>query len=347
MTVAEFAGKKNGASVEDAPLDSGRIEEIRARLRTHQDTTSVNGTEIGRKTGYASQSVNLFLNGKYPGNPMAIARAIESYLDMYEAQQSIGKGTEFVPTSISRKIERAIFIAEATQRIAVIAMQSGLGKTRTLQEYRFKHAAKARSVFVSCSPDLNTKWSLINELIYATTKDESRRRSPSHARRELVQLISGTNRTLFVDEAQYLNEECLEVLRTVSDQAGVALILSGNESIYERGAGKIGGAAAHAQFTSRVVARVHLGTEDITKGDVKAIAVQMIPESTLVDTFDVLVAETRNTGLSGTSAGGFRRLITILTLAQMLAAKKGVKRAHVLRAIADLNQMSGEDGGDL
>lgn len=347
MTVVEMSNKK-GASVPDAPMEPARIEEVRSRLRIHQDSTGVNQSEIGRKTGYASQSINLWMNGKYPGNPAAIALSVENYLDMYEAQQSIGGATEYVSTSISRKIDRAVFIAEATQRIAVIAAQSGLGKTRTLHEYRMRHAAKARSVFISCSPDLNTKWSLLSELLYATTKDESKRRSPSHARRELVRTIAGTNRSLFVDEAQYLNEECLEVLRTVSDQAGVALILSGNESIYERGAGRMGGAAAHAQFTSRVVARVHLGTDDITKADVRSIAAQMLGESTLTDTFDLLCNETRNVGLSGQAAGGFRRLITILTLAQMFAAKKGVKRAHVVRAIADLNQMSGgEDGGEL
>lgn len=347
MTIAEFTKKETPPGKGGAP-EEARIEAIRARLLTHKDNTKASDREIARSCGRSATLINQFLNEKYPGNVGAIADQIESYLDLYETQQSLARGTQFVTTSISRKIEKAIMLAEATQRIAVIAMQSGLGKTRTLQEYRLSRAGKGRSIFVSCSPDLTTKWALINELIFAATRDESRRRSPSHARRELVQLIAGTNRTIFVDESQYLAEDCLEVLRTISDQAGVALILSGNESMYERGPGKIGGLAAHAQFTSRVVARIHLGTEDITKADVRAIAAQMIPESTLADSFDLLVTETRNSGLSGQAAGGFRRLITILTLAQMLAAKKGgVRKAHVVRAIAELGQMSSDDGGEL
>lgn len=343
MTVAEalsvVEGEKKGPSRHDEPLSPSRIANVRERL---QSITEVSDKELAKATGFSLSTINLFRNNRYNGDSGKVARAIEEYLTLLEAQKLVGGTTEFVKTSIARKIERAIFVAEATRRISVIAAQAGLGKTLTIGQYRLRQAGKARSVYVSCSPDLNNIWLILQELYFAVTRSENGKKS--QLRRELVHILQGTNRTIFIDEAQHLAPDSLELLRCIADQANVAMVLSGNESIYEHGSssGARRSASAHAQFSSRVVQRVHLQCEDITTGDVKAIATQFVPAATLAETIDLLTEETRG---MGRSTGGFRRLVTILTLAQIAAAGREVRKAHVVRAIRDLEAMS-DDGGD-
>jgi DNA transposition AAA+ family ATPase len=339
MTVAEAlsiveTGQRKGSLSGSEPTSADRIASVRDRLNR---TTDVTDKELNKATTYSLSTLSQFRNNKYTGNNTEVAAAIEEYLNLREAQAAIS-AHEFVPTTISRRIERAIAVAETTRRIAVLAISAGCGKTATIRQYQLRQAGRARSVYISCSPDLSNIHLLMQELYFALTRTEHNKKS--QLRRELVGILTGTNRTIFIDEAQHLTAEGAEMLRCIADQANVAMVLSGNESIYEHGSnGKRRSAAAHTQFASRVVQRVCLSSTHIAKSDVKVIAAQFLDAATVEDTLDMLVEETRG---RGRQAGGFRRLVTILTLAQISAAPRPVRRAHIIRAIQDLE----DDGGE-
>lgn len=334
MTVLEMTQKNSPGATGESKLSAERIDQIRQRLTEHQSNTGVSDATVAKRCApYQKSTIQLWRTNRYPGDASNVARAVELYLDLDDQQRAIGLGPEFVATAPALKIQRAILKAEAAQKIAVIATQSGLGKTRTIFAYR---ARNPKAIYVSCSPDLKRPWSLLGELIYVLTKEPARR-DPAYSRRELVAMIQGTNRTLLIDEAQFLDPASVELLRCIQDQSGVALILCGNETIYEHGAARIGGMAAHAQFTSRVVARVHLTLDDITEEDVSAIATQMVPRELAGSVIELLAQEAR-------AGGGFRSVVTILQLAQMSAGTGGrVTKAHVVRAIAELKDFGSEE----
>lgn len=338
MSVVQLPQNRNGSSANEPPvLSTERISRVRERLRKHlNDTQEVSQAKVAKRINLASSTVSMFLAGTYAGDNGAVAQAVENYLDLYDQQQAIGAGPKYVPTSIAKRIERAIFMAEATCGAAVIATQSGLGKTRTIFNYRESHPS---AVYMPAAPDLNTKWAVLAELAMIVTKDDTARGKLAHARHSIINTLAGTDRTLIIDESHFLNQEGIDELRCIHDQARVPLILFGNESTYEgfRSSGKSArgmGSTAYTQFASRVVARLNLGAHDITQKDIRLVGSQMIADSIIVETMPMLQFEAVNNG-------GFRRLVNVLRIAQMFAQSKPVTKAHVVRAIGELKQLGG------
>lgn len=337
MTVVQLPQNKSGSSANEPQLSTERVDRVRQRLRKHlNDNPEISQAKIAKRISLSSGTVSTFLAGTYAGDNGAVSQAIENYLDLYEQQRAIGSGPAFVKTSIAARIERAIFMAEATCGVSVIATQSGLGKTRTIFNYRESHPS---AVYMPAAPDLNTKWAVLSELSIVVTKDDSGRGKLAHARHSIINTLAGTDRAVIIDEAHFLNQEGIDELRCIHDQARVPLILVGNESCYEgfRGTGQAArgmGSTSYTQFASRVVARLHLGAHDITQRDIRLVGGQMVPESVIVEALPPLQYEAVNNG-------GFRRIVNILRVAQMFANGKPVTKAHVVRAISELKQLGG------
>jgi hypothetical protein len=69
---------------------------------------------------------------------------------------------------------------------------------------------------------------------------------------------------------------------------------------------------------------------------VALVAGQTLSAPVLGEVSDQLLHEAR-------SAGGFRRVVTIIQLAQMFARNASIERKHVVRAIGELRQIGGEE----
>ncbi|HWW60557.1 MAG TPA: AAA family ATPase [Thermoanaerobaculia bacterium] len=326
MTVVDHPTRRSpsGSDPEGRELQPAEIDEIRRRLQQHKLDTGYSDAKVEEKSGIPRSTLNLFANNKYPGDDESgVAARVAVYLELHDHRAAIGGAPEYVRTSVAQKLERVILTAEALQMFGIIATGSGTGKSRVIAEARM---SRRNSLFISASEDLDTRWSLLNELVYALTKDGRRRTSPAHARREVVNTLRGKNRTVFVDEAQFLSAERLDMLRCVLDQTGCPIILSGNESIFERGPGRIGGSSAHTQFTSRVAARVHIAAEDVTKSDVRLIAQQLVGKPVVDQTIDRLLAIAR-------AGGAFRTVEKVLKIAKLNANGAALTADHVFNAI--------------
>jgi len=342
MSVHPIAVKSGSPPGGGEPLlPDDRIEGIRSRLRKHlDDSEDVSQTKVAKKTGYSVSTLSLFLGDTYNGDVSGVARAVETYLNLYAQKSSVALQPRFVKTSVATKIERAIFMAKMTSGISVIATQSGVGATWALRDHIRKYPM---SISVECSPDIGTKWALLTELLQIFGKENRR---PAFARRAIVESLTGTDRTILVDEAHYLTQECVDVLRRIHDQAEVALVLAGNESVYEGFRSKANGgesrgmaAMSYTQLRGRLAARLVLRSADITQHDIRLVAMQMVD----AEVVDAVLPQLRGEALNN---GGLRRVVRIMQVAQMLASAKnggGVKKGHVFRAIDEIKELGGGD----
>ncbi|HSY51175.1 MAG TPA: AAA family ATPase [Thermoanaerobaculia bacterium] len=327
MTIAAFKSPGNEsaspARTGEAPLEPAAIEQVRRRLADHKDARGYSEAElaanISKRTGatLSASSVGNFLRNKYGADEGELARRIAVYLEDEEQRLAIGGKLPFVRTSVAREIERAVLIAEKTGMIAIISTAAGFGKTSTLAHLR----AERNSVYISATDELSAPWTLRMELVYRLG-GVTKRALPT---REVVKMLVRRNRpTIFVDEAQKVDLKRVDELRCIADQAQCPLVLSGNEEVYERAESA---AAAHAQYTSRVIARVHFDSEKTKAADVRLIASQIVDKDAVDASLDVLLAAAKREGT-------FRTVKCVLEVAKINFDTTSPSRKQVLEALA-------------
>jgi DNA transposition AAA+ family ATPase len=328
MTVTDFVGKQKASPAHTGEaVDSAVIELTRRRLQDHKDIRGYSEMELGanvsKRTGeaVAGSTIGLYLRGKYTGDNGELTRKIVLYLDDEEQRLAIGGPVPFVRTSVAREIERAVLIAEKTGMIAILSLAAGFGKTTTIRQL----LTDRNAIYIPSTMELNAPFMMMMELAFrlGAVSGPGKRTAPPV--REIVRMLIRRNRpTIFFDEGQTLDLPRIDNLRRIADQAQCALVLSGNEQVYERAESA---SAAHAQYTSRVIARVHLGAERMKQADVRLIASQIVDKEAVDASIDLL----HN---AGKREGTFRTVRGILEVAKILFETSSPSRDHVLKAMA-------------
>jgi DNA transposition AAA+ family ATPase len=330
MTVADFRDTKQQkappAGPGEASLDSAVIELTRRRAQDHKDTRGYSEIELAanitKRTGetLSAASVGAFLRNKYGADESEIARKIEIYLDAEEQRLKIGGPLAFVRTTVFRDVERAVLIAEKMRMIAVISTAAGFGKTTIIGQL----LEERNAIYIPATDELSAPWMLKMELVYRLGGASSPKRKALPTR-DVVRMLTRRNRpTIFVDEAQKIDSQRIDELRCIADQAQCPIVLAGNEKVYERADSADSG---HAQYTSRVIARVHLGAEKTKSADVRLIASQIVDKEAVDSSLDLLLAAARREGT-------FRTVTGILNVAKILFDTVSPSREQVLKAMA-------------
>jgi len=325
--VVDFPKNEKGSpDAAGEPTIEERNATAQAWILYQKNSTDESWDSLARQIeGVSGSSLHLFATGKYPAKGTKILERIERYRDLVEERRSTVSAPEYVETSLTRKMNRAVRKAQLLNRICRIAGESGIGKTSFFRSYLER---SPRTVYVRLNPIAAKPWQILSMLLEAAAPGSGKRHASQHVYELLVETLRATNRTIIVDEAQFANAQSFDTLRCLQEEAGVPLVISGNESVHERGP-RGGEAAAFVQFESRCVESLLLRCNDIQRSDVDAIAGQMLEGTLASDAGDKLLEQAR-------LSGGLRRLVTILQDAQTMrpSPDSPVTKAMVLKAIA-------------
>ena len=132
---------------------------------------------------------------------------------------------------------------------------------------------------------------------------------------------------LLIDEAQHLNDRCLDELRCIHDQTRVSLILAGNESLRSRF--NTTRTASFAQLTSRIGPRLEL--KATAAADIDALA----SHYGITDQDARLWLKQRCTG-----HGGLRTMARLVKIAKDAGDKGELRLAHLKEAAGILGGAS-------
>lgn len=283
----------------------------RERLRAVLAQRSMSVADASRLSGIAMSTLAAWLGGKYTGRNDRIADEVEKWLRGLEEQaqaRAIGSMLpQFVTTPTASAFLAVLQHAQFVPDIAVITGGAGVGKTTTCEEYQRTHA----NVWIFTAEPATRKMSAaldgVCEALGMTWYTPSRR---TH---EIIKRVRGSGGLLIIDEANHLESEALNQIRTIHDKSGLGIALVGNSEVYAR----IGGGGRKAEFAqlySRVGMKLHRGQP--LKEDVEllldAATIDGQPERKL------LRAITRK-------PGALRGLKKVLRVAQMLAAADNIK----------------------
>jgi DNA transposition AAA+ family ATPase len=204
-------------------------------------------------SGVPYGTLSAWLTGKYAGRSDEVAAKVQRWMDGYQQQQStrsaLPADPPFQMTQTAATFLAGLQMAQALGTMAVISGGAGVGKTRTVCEYR---RTTANVWVVTARPDTATMGALLEAVCDALAISEriARRRAGA-----CIGRMRDTGGLMIVDEAQHLTTEALELLRSLHDAAGIGMVLVGNETVYSRLEGK-GRTAEFAQLFSRIGRRI-------------------------------------------------------------------------------------------
>lgn len=195
-----------------------RIEKILKYLEETGETQA----SLARGADLSPTVVNQLLKNTYKGDVESNLSKLEGVIQTRKDKQAISfKAPSFINTTIVRKCFNALHEAQnsAIPRILVLYGASGIGKTKTIENYIEENPT---TVMIEVSPEF-TFGSLLQEI--AQEIGVSHHGKHYEIRKRIVSKLKGSNRMLIIDEAEYLTPKSLDILRRIHDKAQVPVVL--------------------------------------------------------------------------------------------------------------------------
>lgn len=294
----------------DDRAEAGLDEDaVRAAIRAINAAEGLSLAEIARQAGVASGTMTPWLSGHYAGRGERVAARMQTWLDSRSAQRRtrglLRALPGFIATPTATSFTSTLEYAQTAPDLVLITGGAGVGKTTAAREYQ---RAASNVWLLTISPTLAGMGPMLEELLGVLgVQERSTSRRSAAARRR----VQGSGGLLIVDEAQHLQVNALEELRTLHDQGGIGLALVGNESVQSRLEGK-GRTPEFAQLFSRIGTRTRRSVP--LGGDIDA----------LLDAWGITEAPLRRMcRVIGRKPGALRVLGKCLRQAHMLAAGEG------------------------
>lgn len=209
-------------SVGDAytPQDQEKVSQIVRWLDVNQRSRSW----LSKATTIPSGTISQILNSKYPSSPTRQLNTMLATLQVEKERTQSGT-PGYVEGSVHRLLQVVCDRTRQHCNFGVITGYVGVGKTRTLAEYRERTPL---TLLVQVSPNM-TPGVLMTELL-----EQLGNAVPAgldRKFRELVRVLKGSNYLLIADEAEKMSGSALEHLRRIRDMAQVGVVLAGTEKL--------------------------------------------------------------------------------------------------------------------
>ena len=171
--------------------------------------------------GYSSGVVSAYKSRTYNGNVKTLEETIAAWLKR-EARRVEKIAVPTAETTVLDSVRKAVTMAQDDQDIAVIVGESGTGKTTALRSYATEsHSAVLIEVDSSFSKSV-----LVSEIAQAIGVDQ--KGSMTAVCRRIVDALRGRDTVVMIDEADYLSDSALELVRRIiSDKAQTGVVLVG------------------------------------------------------------------------------------------------------------------------
>lgn len=202
------------------PQDHEKMTQIVRWLDTNQRSRSW----LSKATTIPSGTVSQILSGKYISSPTRQLNTMLATLRVENERTQSGT-PGYVEGSVHKLLQVVCDRTRQHCNFGVITGYVGVGKTRTLAEYRDRNPL---TLLVQVSPNMTPgvlMTELLEQLSNAVPVGLDRKF------RELVRVLKGTNYLLIADEAEKMSGSALEHLRRIRDMANVGVVLAGTEKL--------------------------------------------------------------------------------------------------------------------
>jgi DNA transposition AAA+ family ATPase len=211
----------------------------------------ISQAKAAQALGYSGGVISAYKSRTYNGDVKTLEKKMGAWLKR-EARRLERLDVPVAETSALEKIRRAVTIAQDEGDIAVITGESGTGKTTALRQYALEsHSA----ILIEVDPSFS-QVTLMNEIAKALGVEAKGGQNAVVER--IIATLTGRDAVLIIDEADYLSDSSLELLRRViNDKSHTGVVLAGLPRLEF----KIRNLKNdHQQLQSRIGVLVKLGT---------------------------------------------------------------------------------------
>jgi DNA transposition AAA+ family ATPase len=231
-----------------APDAEARAQELRTAIlaELERDGLSVRDAAPQMEMGYST--LNAYLADKYQGNVANLNDKATKWLETRRRGRTLRarrRAPDYLETPTAQAFEDVFAHAQGTPDVAMVTGGAGVGKTLAAAEYQ----RRSNNVWImTADSSMRSPTAILREL--AEIVESNERRGP-RILNSIVRRVDGTAGLIIVDEAQNLQTESIDLLRTIHDRGGIGIVFMGNEPLRSRIEG-MGRQASHAQIFSRI-----------------------------------------------------------------------------------------------
>lgn len=289
-------------------------------VRAMQESRNISSAQLAREIGVSTATISQIFNDSYKADPAAIIEKMAAWLDLKNQKHMRSAAPVFVLTTTARQIMDDMTYAQISQSIAVIYGASGVGKSKSLEEYSRNNP---NVWMITASPSRSTLPECLYELAMELGMDQAPRHKGPLAR-AVRKRLAGTNGLIVIDEADHLDYPTLEEFRILHEECGVGLVMAGNNKIYTQ----LTGGRRNEDF-ARLFSRIakRRGIHKTKQSDVKTIADAWNVNGTAERDLLIQISE---------RPGSLRLLVKTLKLAALYAKDDPITVAHLKAAFAEL-----------
>ncbi|KAB2908956.1 MAG: AAA family ATPase [Ignavibacteriales bacterium] len=218
--------------------------------------------------GLSATALSQYFAGKYMGDIDSVERSLEKYINLLLTRQITNTTRKvWVDTQNSNTVLAICQRVHVHVSFGVVTGRAGVGKTEALKRY-----AKENPDVIYLEVDTAFSPRELMKAILKTLGGDFKG-SINELKIAVINRLKDSGRMIIVDQAEYLNERALDLLRTVHDQANVGILLAGMHRLYQNLYGTKG---VNEQILTRVGAYANL--EALPEADVDKIVTAHFPE---------------------------------------------------------------------
>lgn len=206
------------------------LSETRRELTAFMTASGKTQRQISKEIGFSTAVISQFLSGTYAGDNEEVERSVKRYLSVGKERLNIVKNTVFLESLYNTR-EALVICSYAHRRneIALLCGDAGAGKTTAL---RFYEKNNVGVIMVTANACTTTAVAILGLICEKLGRPAPGRRA--QLMKLLVQQLTDTNRLIIIDEADHLSLDALQAVRNLNDEAGVGVVLSGNNKLYKQ-----------------------------------------------------------------------------------------------------------------
>lgn len=297
----------------DGPLSWDWIQRVQADYEAFLDAEGLSQVKIAKSLGVSAGTLSSFRNmareDEYIGDRDKIARALNEYMERYARGKEVPRPDGLVSTQVAERMLSLIRNTISMRSIGLIYSDAGRGKTMVLKAAnQLFHG----SLYIRVRSTTRSVTGLANQL--KSVAKVRCARSTRAIQDAIIDLLKGTDRPIFVDEAHQLSSDALEFLRDLHDECEVPIVLAGTKLIADKCSDND---AFFGQFTSRTAL-----TYDVTREAMEAKS-PTDPGATLHSVAEIRKIFERGTlRLTNDGADAAMRLANILGLGGLRLVEK-------------------------